>query len=164
MDITAKLRSGTDIDSYTIKGTENIIRAGDCVLILHSDLRNPQNVARVEKLRKDNSSNVNVHVRWYYRPEEAVGGRKIFHGANELFLTDHYDVKSADAIEGKCVVHPFNDYMRIENPGAKDFYCRFEYKVITGYFTPDSVPVYCKCEMPCNPDIFMLQCVMCRDW
>ncbi|XP_019425017.1 PREDICTED: chromatin remodeling protein EBS-like [Lupinus angustifolius] len=142
MEFMAKLRSGeTDINSYRIKGTENIIRVGDCVLIRPSDARKPKYVACVEKFEKDNNNNVNVHVRWYYRPEEAFGGRRIFHGANELFLTDHYDVKSADVIEGKCVVHPFNDYTKIDNPGPKDFYCRFEYKVDTQVFTPDDVQV-----------------------
>ncbi|OIV92429.1 hypothetical protein TanjilG_25159 [Lupinus angustifolius] len=160
----AKLRSGEiDIDSYTIKDTGDIIRVGDCVLILPLDTRKPQYVACVEKFEKDSKNNINVHVRWYYRPEEAFGGRKKFHGANELFLSDHYDVHSADAIEGKCVVHPFDNYVKLENAGAKDFYCRFEYKVATGAFTPDSVAVYCKCDMPYNPDIFMVQCVKCQD-
>ncbi|CAL0310178.1 unnamed protein product [Lupinus luteus] len=114
---------------------------GDCVLIRPTDRRKPQYVACVEKFEKDSSNNVNVHVRLYYRPEEAAGGRREFHGANELFLSDHYDVQSADAIERKCVVHSINNYIRLQNPGANDFYCRFEYKVATGDFTPDSVAV-----------------------
>ncbi|CAL0310177.1 unnamed protein product [Lupinus luteus] len=103
----AKVRSGeTDINSYTLKGTKNIIR----------DPTKPQYVACVEKFEKDSSNKVNVHVRWYIRPEEAIGGRRDFHGANELFLSDHYDVVSAGAIKGKCVVHPFDNYTKLENP------------------------------------------------
>ncbi|KAF1881059.1 hypothetical protein Lal_00023091 [Lupinus albus] len=161
----AKLGSGeTVIESYTIKGTENIVRVGECVLIRSTDASKPQNVACVEKFEKDSNNNVTVHVRLYYRPDDAVGGRMKFHGANELFLSDHYDVQSAEVIQGKCVVHPFNSYVALENAGATDFYYRFQYKVASGSFIPDSVAVYCKCEMPYNPDIFMMQCERCHDW
>ena len=83
-----------------------------------------------------------VKVRWYYRPEEAIGGRRPFHGAKELFLSDHYDIQSAHTIEGKCIVHSFKNYTKLENVGAEDYFCRFEYKAATGNFTPDRVAVY----------------------
>ena len=63
------------------------------------------------------------------------------HGAKELFLSDHFDVQSAHTIEGKCIVHTFKNYTRLENVGAEDYYCRFEYKAATGAFTPDRVAV-----------------------
>ncbi|KAL2331383.1 hypothetical protein Fmac_018964 [Flemingia macrophylla] len=107
----------------------------DCVLMHPDDTNKPPYVARVEKIERDNENNVNVHVRWYYRPEDSSGGRRKFHGEKELFLSDHYDIQSANTIEGK-----------------------FEYKPITGTFTPDSAVVYCKCEMPYNPDQLMVQC------
>lgn len=34
----------------------------------------------------------------------------------------------------------------------------------TKEFKPDRVPVYCKCEMPYNPDQFMVMCVQCEEW
>ncbi|KAA8520139.1 hypothetical protein F0562_014395 [Nyssa sinensis] len=77
---------------------------------------------------------------------------------------DHYDVQSAHTIEGKCNVHSFKNYTKLENVGAEDYYCRFEYKAATGGFTPDRVAVYCKCEMPYNPDDLMVQCEGCKDW
>ncbi|KAL5132507.1 Chromatin remodeling protein EBS [Glycine soja] len=137
---------------------------GDCVLMRPSDTSKPPYVARVEKIEQDNRNNVKVRVRWYYRPEESIGGRRQFHGAKELFLSDHYDVQSAHTIEGKCVVHSFKNYTKLENVGAEDYYCRFEYKAATGAFTPDRVAVYCKCEMPYNPDDLMVQCEGCKDW
>ncbi|KAK7405856.1 hypothetical protein VNO78_07466 [Psophocarpus tetragonolobus] len=161
----AKTRPGRkDLDSYTIRGTNKIVRAGDCVLMRPSDTSKPPYVARVEKIEQDNRNNVKVRVRWYYRPEESIGGRRQFHGAKELFLSDHYDVQSAHTIEGKCVVHSFKNYTKLENVGAEDYYCRFEYKAATGAFTPDRVAVYCKCEMPYNPDDLMVQCEGCKDW
>ncbi|MBA0667223.1 hypothetical protein Goklo_000340, partial [Gossypium klotzschianum] len=102
--------------------------------------------------------------RWYYRPEESIGGRRQFHGSKELFLSDHYDVQSADTIEGKCTVHSFKSYTKLDSVGNDDFFCRFEYNSSTGAFNPDRVAVYCKCEMPYNPDDLMVQCEDCSDW
>ena len=115
--------------------------AGDCVLMRPSDTGKPPYVARIEKIEADNRNNIKVRVRWYYRPEESIGGRRQFHGAKELFLSDHYDVQSAHTIEGKCTVHSFKNYTKLENVGAEDYYCRFEYKAATGGFTPDRVAV-----------------------
>lgn len=116
--------------------------AGDCVLMRPSDSDKPPYVARVEKIEADHRNNVKVRVRWYYRPEESMGGRRQFHGAKELFLSDHYDVQSAHTIEGKCIVHSFKNYTKLENVGAEDYFCRFEYKAATGGFTPDRVAVW----------------------
>ncbi|XP_042399517.1 chromatin remodeling protein EBS-like isoform X3 [Zingiber officinale] len=160
----AKTKPGKkDLDSYTIKGTNKVVKVSDCVLLRPSESDKPPYVARVEKIEADHRNNVRVKVRWYYRPEESMGGRRQFHGAKELFLSDHYDVQSAHTIEGKCVVHSFKNYTKLENVGAEDYFCRFEYKAATGAFTPDRVAVYCKCEMPYNPDDLMVQCDGCKD-
>ncbi|KAK4797880.1 hypothetical protein SAY86_030206 [Trapa natans] len=153
-----------NLDSYTIRGTGKVVRAGDCVLMRPSDTGKPPYVACVEKIESDSRNNVKVRVRWYYRPEESIGGRRQFHGSKELFLSDHYDIQSANTIEGKCIVHSFKDYTKLENVGAEDYFCRFEYKAATGAFIPDRVAVYCKCEMPYNPDDLMVQCEGCKDW
>ncbi|KAL0444341.1 UNVERIFIED_CONTAM: Chromatin remodeling protein EBS [Sesamum latifolium] len=174
----AKTKPGRkDLDSYTIKGTNKIVRRTfiftlaatffvlDCVFsfLFLVFLQTPY-VAKVEKIEADHRNNVKVRVRWYYRPEESIGGRRQFHGVKELFLSDHYDVQSAHTIEGKCTVHTFKNYTKLENVGAEDYFCRFEYKAATGGFTPDRVAVYCKCEMPYNPDDLMVQCEGCKDW
>jgi len=161
----AKTKQGKkDVDSYTIRGTNKVVRVGDCVLMRPSDSDNQPYVARVENMEADGRGSVRVRVRWYYRPEESKGGRRQFHGAKELFLSDHFDLQSAHTIEGKCVVHSFKNYTKLDNVGPEDFFCRFEYKAATGSFTPDRVAVYCKCEMPYNPDDLMVQCDACKDW
>ncbi|KAM3285448.1 chromatin remodeling protein EBS isoform X1 [Capsicum chacoense] len=161
----AKSRPGKrDLDSYTIRGTNKVVRAGDCVLMRPSEDDKAPYVARVERIEADNRNNIKVHVRWYYRPEESLGGRRQFHGSKELFLSDHYDTQSAHTIEGKCIVHSFKNYTKLENVDPEDYYCRFEYKAATGSFVPDRVAVYCKCEMPYNPDDLMVQCEECKDW
>ncbi|KDO78364.1 hypothetical protein CISIN_1g030413mg [Citrus sinensis] len=134
--IPTKTKTGKrDLESYTIRGTNKIVRVGDCVLMRPSDTGKPPYVARIEKIESDARNNVKVRVRWYYRPEESLGGRRQFHGAKELFLSDHYDVQSAHTIEGKCIVHSFKNYTKLENVGAEDYYCRFEYKAASGGFT-----------------------------
>ncbi|KAF8405298.1 hypothetical protein HHK36_010200 [Tetracentron sinense] len=152
------------LDSYTIKGTNKTIKACDCVLMRPSDSSKPPYVAKVENIESDGKGTVKVRVRWYYRPEESIGGRRQFHGAKEVFLSDHYDLQSADTIEGKCTVHTFKSYTKLDAVGNDDFFCRFEYNSSTGAFNPDSVAVYCTCEMPYNPDDLMIQCEGCSDW
>ncbi|GER50335.1 PHD finger family protein / bromo-adjacenthomology (BAH) domain-containing protein [Striga asiatica] len=162
----ARAKSGRrNLDSYTVKHVGKTIRAGDCVLMRPSDSLRPSYVARVERIEADSrGANVRVHVRWYYRPEESVGGRRQFHGSKELFFSDHFDVQSAETIEGKCKVHSFKSYTKLDAVGNDDFFCRFEYSSSTGAFNPDRVAVYCKCEMPYNPDDLMIQCEACSDW
>ncbi|GFP85072.1 lysine-specific demethylase phf2, partial [Phtheirospermum japonicum] len=162
-----KKRPGkANVDSYIIKGTNKIVKVGDCVLMRAPESNSAPYVARVEKIELDNHNKVRVRVRvrWYYRPEESIGGRRKFHGAKELFLSDHYDIQSAHTIEGKCVIHTFKNYTKLENVRPEDYYCRFEYKPASGAFVPDRVAVYCKCEMPYNPDDLMIQCDECKDW
>ncbi|KAF2580873.1 hypothetical protein F2Q68_00005917 [Brassica cretica] len=82
---------------------------GDAVLMRSSEPGKPSYVARVEAIEATDArgSNARVRVRWYYRPEESMGGRRQFHGAKEVFLSDHFDLQSADTIEGKCKDHHY---------------------------------------------------------
>ncbi|KAK9128290.1 hypothetical protein Syun_017087 [Stephania yunnanensis] len=91
--------------------------AGDCVLMKPAESSKLPYVAMVEKIEAGVRGQVKVRVRWYYRPEEPIGGRRQFHGSKELFLSDHYDVQSADTIEGKCVVHTFKSYTKLDTVG-----------------------------------------------
>uniref|UniRef100_A0A804LWN8 BAH domain-containing protein n=1 Tax=Zea mays TaxID=4577 RepID=A0A804LWN8_MAIZE len=127
-----KISVKKDVDSYTIRGTNKVVHVGDCVLMRASDSDKQPYVARVEKMEADGRGSVRVQVRWYYRPEESKGGRRQFHGAKELFLSDHFDLQSAHTIEGKCVVHSFKNYTKLDNVGPEDFFSRFEYKAATG--------------------------------
>lgn len=114
---------------------------GDCVLMRPSENDKAPYVARVDKIEADKNKHTFVHVTWYYRPEESMGGRREFHGSKELFLSDHHDVQSAYTIEGKCTVHTFKNYTKLKCVGPDDYYSRFEYKVATGDFIPDRVAV-----------------------
>ncbi|CAI5994683.1 unnamed protein product [Closterium sp. NIES-64] len=118
--------------------------------------KTPSYIARIEKIESDAAGRVKMWCRWYYRPEESIGGRRCFHGVKELFLSDHYDGCYPEAVEGVCSVHNLKDYAYLDVVEEEDFFCRFEYNASTGMFAPESVAVYCKCEMPYNPDNLML--------
>lgn len=152
------------VDSYNIKGTNHFVRVNDTVLMRNQDRGKPPYVARIEKMWVDGRNHVKVEARWYYRPEESICGRRQFHGAKEVFLSDHVDVQSADTIEGSCFVHTFKRYTQLSTVAPEDYFCRFEYKAATGAFVPNEVAIYCTCEMPYNPDDLMEQCQNCKDW
>jgi len=107
---------------------------------------------------------VRLQVTWFYRPEEARGGRKAFHGEKELFQSDHYDYVPSGSINEKCNVHTLRAYQNLGVVSELDYFTRFIYKAAKGEFKPDRVPVYCVCEMPFNPDLFMVECEGCEEW
>ncbi len=136
---------------------------------------------------------VRLRVLWYYRPEEALGGRKSFHGDKELFESDHSDEIHKDTIIGKCFVHSLRKYevrgvtqggcvvlsssaclctkippsaphQALSQITESDFFTRFMYKPAKKEFEPDQVPVFCVCEQPYNPDKYMVMCEQCTDW
>ncbi|MFS7999400.1 putative chromatin regulator PHD family [Helianthus anomalus] len=161
------------VNSYNISGTDITLRRGDCVLMRPAESDTPPYIARVEGLVADDGNNeMMVRVRWYYRPEDTEVGRRVFHGEKEIFLSNDYDMQSTRTIQGKCVVHTLQQYMKLKYVGVDDYFCRFEYDagerdphVAAGErFTPKRVTVYCKCNNPYNPDAYMVQCNTCKSW
>lgn len=92
--------------------------AGDSVLVKLPDVGNPLYMARIVKIVADNQNNAKVRVRRYYRPVEAIGGRRQFHGSKELFLSDQYDAQSANTISQKYVVHSLRNYIEARECGS----------------------------------------------
>ncbi|CAI5949824.1 unnamed protein product [Closterium sp. NIES-65] len=151
------------VTEYKCERLNQIVKVGDTVMLRPPAEDTPPYVARVESIEVERAD-TKVRLRWFYRPEESLGGRRNFHGSKELFLSDHFDVCSMDAVEGVCRVHSFKSYVKLAAVEAEDYFYRFEYKAATGTFKPDHVAVYCVCEMPYNPDDLMVQCDSCRDW
>ncbi|XP_021975730.1 chromatin remodeling protein EBS [Helianthus annuus] len=150
-----------NVNSYTINGTNIVIKVGDYVRIRTDDPKIPTSVAQVESLDVERQM---VRIRWYYLPEETKQGRRTFHGIKEVLLSNHYDVRSIHTIQGKCVVYSLENYMNLKPIGADDYFCRFEYNCVEKCVVDGFVDVECDCEMPYNPDLFMVQCdgCMCR--
>lgn len=108
---------------------------------LEADSTTRTTVARVEQLETHYNGNVAVKVRHYYAPEDVVRGRRNVFGAKELFLSDQYGVQGAGTIREKVNVHSLDDYERRLAVRDEDYYCRFEYQVSSGSFTPEYVEV-----------------------
>lgn len=107
-------------------------------VVIHAACLHEQ-VGKIKDIREGKKgSQISVQVAWFYRPEEAVGGRKArqfallatwyrhdlishhpqtphpvaqaFHGEKELFKSDHLDWCYASTIESKCKVHSLHYY------------------------------------------------------
>lgn len=142
------------------------IKVNDCVLINPED--NTGGLPYVGKVvgivKPDDGGDVQLQVNWFYRPEEAIGGRKPFHGEKELFLSDHADTCSVQTVIAKCRVLSLSRYQELPSVGEHDYFARFTYKPAASLFDPPKVPVFCACELPYNPDRFMVMCEGCAEW
>mmetsp|Transcript_12429 Transcript_12429/g.34884 ORF Transcript_12429/g.34884 Transcript_12429/m.34884 type:complete len:198 (+) Transcript_12429:549-1142(+) len=157
-------KKGTGVSKYkSVSWKGHTFYCNDCVLINSNGDVKPF-IGRIRTIDNHPSHGKRVLVAWFYRPEECLGGRKVFHGERELFASDHYDWCDVSTIDGPCRVHTLRAYQAQEELADEDFYCRFTYKPATNEFKPDRVPVYCTCEMPYNPDRFMVQCEKCDEW
>nr|CAB3449800.1 unnamed protein product [Digitaria exilis] len=150
------------VESFTIRKTGKVVRAGDCVAIRPSMDDDDENLslARVEKMETCCECR---GVRWYYQPWQTKQGSRTFHGKKELHLSDRIDTRSAYTFEAKCVVHTLKEYSKLSKARIEDFFCRLEYKVDSATFMPDQLSAYCICEMPYNPDIPMISCPGCKE-
>jgi hypothetical protein len=82
---------------------------------------------------------VMVRVRYFYRPEQTMEGRRSFHGHRELLYSNHIDDMVASRIIGKCNVWTYRSFSaRLVNGYYRpsDYYCRFDYEIETGKLTP----------------------------
>ena len=141
------------------RGNRLTFKVGDVVYVKPDQAGEESYIANIVKI-VDNK----VQLRWYYRPEDARGGRQVWHGSKEMFKSNHLDWNYLQCIEGRCHMHTLEEYENLDGIGDADFFSRFEYCVRTSKFTPDIVPIYCLCELPHNPDLFMIECEKCLDW
>ena len=121
-------------------------------------------IGAVEAFTKGEAGEPCVRVMWVYRPEDVVGGRRAFHGAKELFLSDHRDVVSVATVLGRCQVHSLRAFLALPRAVETDFFSRFSYAAGKKTFEPKRVPCFCTCVMPFNPDLAMVCCRVCADW
>jgi len=141
---------------------KNTYRVNDCCLVRGENVDMPF-VGKIKDITQSGRT-VKVQMAWFYRPEEAQGGRKAFHGERELFRSDHTDWALASTIQNKCRVHNLKAYQALKKVDEEDFFARFTYVPTSHEYRPDKVPVYCICEMPYNPDLFMVMCNECEEW
>uniref|UniRef100_A0A7N0UMD8 BAH domain-containing protein n=1 Tax=Kalanchoe fedtschenkoi TaxID=63787 RepID=A0A7N0UMD8_KALFE len=163
----------------------NVLLVGDNILLKAPKGKKPY-VAKVIEITADDKqgkNNVQIEGRWYYRPEDAKGGRRNFHGKNELFLSNHVDTQLPESIEGKCNVCTFEEYLKLDVVENTDYFYRLQYDPNTQQFNPNRLEVYgtlnfqhnpffyhyilltvrrtCVCELPVNPDLMLVKCDIC---
>ncbi|KAI4152301.1 MAG: hypothetical protein LQ341_000734 [Variospora aurantia] len=68
---------------------------------LDRDLQIPC-VARILEVRAADPKNVWLRLYWLYRPEEIPGGRREYHGKDELIISNHMEI--VDALQVECPV------------------------------------------------------------
>lgn len=80
-------------------------------------------------------------------------------------VAEYDDWQPISTISRKVYVHDLASYMtsKVEEDGDS-YYTRFKYLPKEDKYEPDRVPVFCICEMPFNPDQFMLCCAICEGW
>lgn len=67
----------------------------------------PPYMAKVETIEVDHWNNVKIGS-LFLDADNSMG-------AKDLFLLDDYDFQSEHTIEGKCIVHSFENYNKLEN-------------------------------------------------
>lgn len=99
------------------------IATGQCILVKHDDTEDAavnidnQWKAKVLEVRALNPEHVFIRVAWLNRPEDLDGGRKPYHGKNELIPTNQMDVIDAMAVNGSLdVVHMDESVMDGDDP------------------------------------------------
>ena len=80
-----------------------------------------------------------IRIAYYYRPEDTVHKRKRFLGKKELFESNHLDVQSAETVIGKCIVHSFDDYTKLDPVRDEDYFSRFKYDCTNKTYTSHPV-------------------------
>lgn len=157
-----KTKSSKKGKALSLKLGSEVFKLGDTILV-RSSASKPY-VGTIREIIDKGGKKSELLLAWYYRPEEAMGGRKGFHGEKELFKSDHLDWVSAESVTRSCRVHNMKEYQALDVVKNDDFFSRFTYLPSTHAFRPDRVPVFCVCEMPYNPDRFMIMCDACEEW
>lgn len=140
--------------------------AGDSVLVRSAVAADADYVAHVVSLPRPPPGGAQLmEVAWLYRPEDVPGGRRAFHGARELLLSDHRDLVDAEAVAGRVRVVPLETWVALAEPRPEDlFFQRFFFRAATKAVEPASVAAFCVCRMPYNPDLEMVACRECGSW
>ena len=80
-----------------------------------------------------------IRIAYCYRPEDTVHKRKRFLGKKELFESNNLDVQSAETVIGKCIVHSFDDYTKLDPVHDEDYFSPFKYDYTNKTYTPHPV-------------------------
>jgi len=151
-----KILSSVQSGGYTLKPHDSVA--------VESPAGSLEYLGKILKIVQEPGGAIQVQLQWYYRPDEARGGRQFFHGEREIFESDHVDWTLLESVNGVIYVHTLEEYNNLETLRINDFFSRFVYKAAGCLFQPERVPTLCICAMPYNPDLVMIECSKCREW
>ncbi|CAI6277388.1 unnamed protein product [Periconia digitata] len=144
---------------------------GDIVHIRHdadeSTLEAPiENwLAKVLEIRGANSNNVYLRIYWMYRPEDLPGGRRPYHGKNELIATNDMDILHARTVNGLAdVIQWTEDRENTEILDPVTLFWRQTFDVSKRPHLLSQLPKHCIDNTPWNPDEPLVQCGSCHNW
>ncbi|OCK77517.1 hypothetical protein K432DRAFT_304029 [Lepidopterella palustris CBS 459.81] len=125
-------------------------------------------VARVLEVRAGDEQHVYLRIYWLYRPEDLPGGRKPYHGRNELIASNDMQIVDATTVNAKAnVKHWVEEDDKSELMDGDQLFWRQTYNIRPkNNETPLSLPKHCIDQVPCNPDRLLIQCSnpKCKKW
>lgn len=132
----------------------------------------PDWVAKVLECRAFDEEHVFLRVLWLYRPEDLPGGRKPWHGWNEVFPSNHMqiiDAMTVTGLAGGLTRWNEKDSRTLLAQEDEGLVWRQTAKIQTqaGRIVPKllgKLSTYCKCKQPANPDGTLIECKGCEHW
>ncbi|PSN69644.1 hypothetical protein BS50DRAFT_571024 [Corynespora cassiicola Philippines] len=122
-------------------------------------------IARVLEVRAGSPEYVFIRVCWMYRPEDLPGGRKIWHGRNEVIVSNWMDIIDAKTIDSKVdVEHWIESNNDNEYFDTKTLIWRQSYDFSGEKPLLSKLEIHCVDQVPRNPDELMLECDKCKSW
>lgn len=113
-------------------GSESIA-TGQCILVKHDSSEDArmdvaaQWKAKVLEVRALDSEHVYLRVAWLNRPEDLAGGRKAYHGRNELIPTNEMDIIDAMTVNGSLEVLHWDDDDDTTTVNSEQYFWRQTY-------------------------------------
>ncbi|KAL0257521.1 hypothetical protein SLS55_008335 [Diplodia seriata] len=146
-------------------------RSGDAVYVKPAADEAPEGpleswVAKVLEVRAASEQHVFLRVFWMYRPEDLPGGRRPYHGANEVIASNRMQIIDALTVNGKADLKHWAEDDDGDVLGADQLFWRqtFDWANGKGTGTLSSLRKHCVDEAPFNPDSVLVHCDSCDIW
>ncbi|RMZ76141.1 hypothetical protein DV738_g5118, partial [Chaetothyriales sp. CBS 135597] len=128
-------------------------------------------VGKIQETRAEDEHRVFLRVFWLYWPQELPGGRRAYHGQQELVLSNHVEVVEATTISGRAEVSHWTEEDD-DDDDERPLYPLFWRQTLDLKPGPDGKPTlsalrkHCVCRKEYNPDNIMFKCIQdsCGIW
>jgi hypothetical protein len=105
-------------------GKTESMQLGDVILVSNGSGQEAEDMldfdkqwkAHILQIKAIDSQHVYLRIYWVYRPEDLPGGRKPYHGENELIISNEMAIVDAMTANGKVTLIRWNDEDDNETP------------------------------------------------